>query len=61
MTYQLLSDTSESFNNFATDANKALSVEQIHDQIHTIVGGDGGHMSYIPWAAFDPIFWLHHT
>jgi len=23
--------------------------------------GQGGHMSYIPYSAFDPIFFLHHT
>lgn len=37
------------------------SVEGIHDEIHTIVGTNGGHMSTIPVSAFDPIFWLHHT
>ncbi|KAL9620974.1 MAG: hypothetical protein Q9160_004492 [Pyrenula sp. 1 TL-2023] len=61
MTYQLLSSTSVPFNNFATDANHALSIEQIHDQIHDWVGGLGGHMYYITWSAFDPIFWLHHA
>jgi tyrosinase len=37
------------------------SVEGIHDNVHTMVGGMGGHMSTVPVAAFDPIFWIHHT
>lgn len=34
------------------------AVEEIHNQIHVWVGG---HMGQIPYAAFDPIFWAHHT
>lgn len=44
------------------------SLEGVHDTIHVLTGGDGtrpsdagGHMSQIPYAAFDPVFWLHHT
>ncbi|KAL1954633.1 hypothetical protein VTO42DRAFT_874 [Malbranchea cinnamomea] len=37
------------------------SVEAIHDAVHGATGGYAGHMAYIPWASFDPIFWLHHT
>ncbi|PGG97210.1 hypothetical protein AJ79_09293 [Helicocarpus griseus UAMH5409] len=40
----------------ATDVN----IEFIHNNIHWWVGGEGGHMSQIPVATFDPIFWLHH-
>ena len=44
------------------------SLEDIHDNIHVILGGPGpsdqaapqGHMSIVPYAAFDPVFWLHH-
>lgn len=37
------------------------SLESIHDVIHNTVGGpNDGHMSLIPYSAFDPIFWLHH-
>jgi len=25
------------------------------------IGGDGGHMGIVDYAAFDPIFFLHHT
>jgi tyrosinase len=58
----------------ARDANGDLSVEallqlndftdfssqlqDVHDQVHGWVGGD---MANIPVAAFDPIFWAHHT
>ena len=36
------------------------SVEGFHDQYHGNLGGDNGHMSIVPTAAFDPVFWLHH-
>lgn len=35
------------------------SLESIHNEIHVLVGGNG-HMSYVPFSSFDPIFWLHH-
>jgi len=35
------------------------SIEGVHDTVHGVAGG-GGHMSVIPYAAFDPLFWLHH-
>ncbi|KAK1752501.1 hypothetical protein QBC47DRAFT_59111 [Echria macrotheca] len=45
------------------------SLESLHDTIHNLAGGgglgqpnvQGGHMSYIPYSAFDPIFFLHHA
>jgi tyrosinase len=33
-------------------------LENIHGDVHIWVGG---HMTDIPFAAFDPIFWAHHT
>lgn len=39
----------------------------LHDGIHGWVGGsnaaqtDGGHMSFVPVAVNDPVFWLHHS
>ncbi len=33
-------------------------LEGLHDRVHIWVGG---HMGMIPYAAFDPIFWAHHT
>ncbi|GKT56388.1 tyrosinase precursor [Colletotrichum tofieldiae] len=36
------------------------SIEDIHNAIHTYAGGKG-QMSDPTVAAFDPIFWLHHT
>src|SRR5205807_6075343 len=32
--------------------------EQLHDSVHGWVGGD---MGIIATAAYDPIFWAHHT
>ncbi|KAK6535582.1 hypothetical protein TWF694_002037 [Orbilia ellipsospora] len=41
------------------------SFEGVHDDIHNAIGGPiggiHGHMADISLAAFDPIFWLHHT
>jgi tyrosinase len=44
------------------------SLESLHDTVHNLAGGggvgqsnpQGGHMSFIPYSAFDPIFFLHH-
>jgi tyrosinase len=36
-------------------------VEQLHNRVHVWVGGRDGHMGQIPFAAYDPIFWAHHT
>ncbi len=36
------------------------SLESLHDQLHGLIG-NGGHMSYLDYSAFDPVFWLHHT
>ena len=35
-------------------------LEDIHNRIHGWVGGRCGDMSYVTFAAFDPIFWSHH-
>ncbi|KAF8655955.1 hypothetical protein AX16_002861 [Volvariella volvacea WC 439] len=38
------------------------ALENIHNKVHVRVGGaNGGHMSQVPYAAFDPIFYLHHA
>lgn len=58
-----------SFGSVATSqigARNALNVvdsfESIHDPIHNTAGGEtGGHMYYLDYSAFDPLFWLHHT
>ncbi|TLD13239.1 uncharacterized protein PgNI_03926 [Pyricularia grisea] len=58
-----------SYDNYTTFSNEAWfpkgdsrhdSIESVHDAIHSIAGL-GGHMTYIPFSSFDPIFWLHHT
>ncbi|KAK2459729.1 hypothetical protein APHAL10511_008263 [Amanita phalloides] len=61
----------ENFSNHGTRANRRVnSLEGIHDNIHVVIGGiltvggkreAGGHMSAVPYSAFDPIFYLHHT
>jgi tyrosinase len=37
------------------------ALEEIHGWVHVWVGGERGHMGNVPFAAFDPIFWAHHT
>ncbi|KAF1826772.1 Di-copper centre-containing protein, partial [Dissoconium aciculare CBS 342.82] len=48
------------------------SLEVIHNTVHMRSGGDawkdasgnwvvGGHMTYLPLASYDPLFWLHHA
>ncbi|KAI0850711.1 common central domain of tyrosinase-domain-containing protein [Daldinia vernicosa] len=42
-----------------------ISLEYIHNNVHNLAGGQNfktglGHMSDVPVAAFDPLFWLHH-
>lgn len=37
-----------------------VNLEFIHNNVHGWIGGNGGHMSQIPVATFDPMFWLHH-
>ncbi|KAG7292970.1 hypothetical protein NEMBOFW57_003015 [Staphylotrichum longicolle] len=62
-----------SYDNYTTFSNNAFgaqadSIESLHDTIHSLVGGFGpgqpsspaGHMAFIQWSAFDPIFFLHH-
>ena len=38
----------------------ADSLESLHDVIHSLTGSNG-HMTYLDYAAFDPIFFLHHV
>ncbi|KAJ5646047.1 hypothetical protein N7490_002419 [Penicillium lividum] len=68
MVWRLLTVPME-YSTFATtaqldpDQNVAndINIEYIHNNIHGWVGGDlNGHMSQIPVASFDPLFWLHH-
>ena len=65
MTYQLIADQSNyaPFSNTGYDDRQGgtyNSLENMHNTIHSLVG-NGGHMGEVPFAAFDPIFWLHHT
>ncbi|KAG8953720.1 hypothetical protein FRC04_001924 [Tulasnella sp. 424] len=58
-------DVGRQFENTRRDVAELFEVkdwfhlEAIHGILHGRIGGRG-HMSYIPYAAFDPIFWLHH-
>lgn len=45
---------------FGKNFSNADSMESLHDVIHGLVGS-GGHMTYLDYSAFDPIFWLHHA
>ena len=52
--------TSFSTNSLASceDNYNPHSLEMIHDRVHVLMGGD---MGFVPTAAFDPVFWLHHA
>lgn len=52
---------SKSFNAFSTTLTPGLSLEGIHNNVHGSVGGRYGHMSFLAFSAFDPLFWLHHA
>lgn len=56
------------FSNDVADTSSTAchnSIEAIHNTVHSTAGGggqySGGHMTYLPLASFDPIFWLHHS
>jgi tyrosinase len=59
------------YNDYATFSNEAWipqnnpegydSIESVHDLVHGVTGGTNGHMAYIEYSAFDPIFFLHHA
>ena len=52
------------FSNEAWEASSGISgadsIESVHDAIHSITGSNG-HMTYLDYSAFDPIFFLHHA
>jgi tyrosinase len=55
----------QAYNAFSTEALASdngnfnpTSLEALHDNIHVLTGG---HMGIVPQAAYDPVFWLHHT
>ncbi|KAF7938112.1 hypothetical protein BELL_0027g00260 [Botrytis elliptica] len=52
---------SSNFNSFATMAVSGASIESPHGAVHVLVGGAYGHMSFLSYSGFDPIFWLHHA
>jgi tyrosinase len=47
-------DDNDSVQGFCSDLDNGL-----HGQVHVLVGNGLG-MGSVPWAANDPIFWLHH-
>lgn len=50
------------FSNYgwASDTSKYDSLEALHDNVHAMLGGLDGHMTIVPFSAFDPLFFLHH-
>ena len=42
-------------------SNSYNSLENLHNAIHILVGGNYGHMQYIALSSFDPVFFLHHV
>ncbi|EME41685.1 hypothetical protein DOTSEDRAFT_73923 [Dothistroma septosporum NZE10] len=70
--YQMFS-TCDDYLAFSNDASSsaeascAISLEAVHNTVHGTLGGpasgsvSAGHMTYLPLAGFDPVFWLHHV
>jgi tyrosinase len=56
--------TFNSMSNNAFDAGQRpsqfVSLEGIHDAVHVNMGCSYGHMTFVEYSAFDPVFWLHH-
>ncbi|KAM4055861.1 tyrosinase [Hirsutella rhossiliensis] len=51
---------SETFEEFSSTAGPGTSVEQAHNLVHNSAGC-GQTMGDLAYAAYDPLFWLHHT
>lgn len=59
-----------SYRNFSAFSNRLFredgndkdfaSIEGLHDTMHNVLG-TGGHMEFIMYSSFDPIFFLHHA
>lgn len=45
---------------WASDTSRYDSLESLHDNVHAMLGGSLGHMTIVPFSAFDPLFFLHH-
>ncbi|POS84167.1 hypothetical protein EPUL_005395 [Erysiphe pulchra] len=52
---------SKNFNTFSTTLTPGLSLEGVHNNVHGSIGGKYGHMAFLAFSAFDPLFWLHHA
>lgn len=46
---------------WAEDTSQYDSLESLHDNVHAMLGGSDGHMTIVPFSAFDPAFFLHHA
>lgn len=46
---------------WAEDTSQYDSLESLHDNVHAMLGGSDGHMTIVPFSAFDPVFVLHHV
>ncbi|KAL1870506.1 hypothetical protein Daus18300_005194 [Diaporthe australafricana] len=45
---------------WAANTTSYDSLESLHDNVHALLGGFDGHMTIVPFSAFDPLFFLHH-
>ncbi|KJZ68164.1 hypothetical protein HIM_12445 [Hirsutella minnesotensis 3608] len=51
---------SETFEDFSSTAGSETSIEQTHNLVHNYAAC-GQTMGDLGYAAYDPLFWLHHT
>jgi len=52
---------SADYDSFSNQGDGDYSIESPHGTVHVVLGGNNGHMSYVTYAGFDPIFYLHHA
>lgn len=51
----------KNYNSFSNTAEDPFSIAGVHSAIHVAIGGEQGYMADLSFAAFDPIFYLHHA
>lgn len=64
----MIVDADMNYESFATSSKTPRNsgdLEALHNIYHVFIGGFVGNtfkgwMSYVPTAAFDPVFWIHH-
>lgn len=62
-TYKLFTHISN-FNEFScmkARVDPLVNIELLHNTVHNAAGGENSHIKHTEFAAFDPLFFLHHV